>query len=110
MPQYFVRQPNGKLARFSTIVDSFCDIHLSRAEAEKWCIRQGMTESEAIAKVKRAIDDEPINGEPRHCDEKLHRWIKSLITILAIKGTDELTDILNEYRDAARKQPTRKER
>jgi hypothetical protein len=99
MPQYFARQPNGKLARFSTIVDSFCTINETRKDAIEWCIRQGMTQAEAKAKVKRAVDDEPIDNEPRKCDEKLHRWYSSLETIMYLKGTDELTDILNEYRD-----------
>ena len=54
MPQYFVRQPNGLLARFSTVVDNFCEVDMTEAEALEWC-RERMGEASARDKVRRAV-------------------------------------------------------
>lgn len=98
MPQFFVRQPNGLLARFSTIVDSFCEVDLSRADALDWCRQKGLTEAEAEEKVSRAERDEPTwPGERRCCDQPgLHRWHNALVTILHVHGTAGLAEFLAE--------------
>jgi hypothetical protein len=51
-----VQQPNGKLARFSDVVDDFTDVDMDPWEAVDECIREGMSVMDAIEKVKRGID------------------------------------------------------
>lgn len=51
-----VQQPDGKLARFSEVVDDFTDVDLTYEEALDECIREGMSVMDAIEKVKRGID------------------------------------------------------
>jgi hypothetical protein len=51
-----VLQPNGKLARFSEVVDDFTDVDMDPWEAVDECIREGMSVMDAIEKVKRGID------------------------------------------------------
>jgi hypothetical protein len=50
-----VQQPNGKLARFSEVVDDFTDVDLTYEEALDECIRHGMSVMDAIEKVNRGI-------------------------------------------------------
>ena len=51
-----VQQPDGKLARFSEVVDDFTDVDLTYEEALDECIRRGMSVMDAIEKVKRGIE------------------------------------------------------
>jgi hypothetical protein len=51
-----VQQPDGKLARFSEVVDDFTDVDLTFGEAIDECIRRGMSVMDAIEKVKRGIE------------------------------------------------------
>lgn len=99
MPQYFVLQPNGKLARFSSVVDGFCELNLTQDEAIAWCRQQGMTADEAKEKIRRAVDDEEIYPGKRRCDSPGNRWKESLDTILSVHGTRELAEFLIENRD-----------
>ena len=98
MPTYFVRQPNGKLARFSTVVDAFCEVDMSESDALRWC-RERMGEDEAREKVRRAVADEPTDGPGgrRCCDQGLVRWHDSLATILHVHGTAGLAKFLAAY-------------
>ncbi len=50
-----VQQPNGKLARFSEIVDDFTDVDMTYEEALDECIREGMSVMDAIDKVNKGI-------------------------------------------------------
>lgn len=40
MGSIYVRQPNGKIARFSTIVDMFTDLNLSAVDAMKMAVKE----------------------------------------------------------------------
>lgn len=40
MPSIYVRQPNGKIGRFSTIVDMFTDLNLSAVDAMKMAVKE----------------------------------------------------------------------
>ncbi len=51
-----VKQPNGKFARFSDVVDDFTEYDMSRKEAFTLCA-ECMTLGEAKGKVQRAIDN-----------------------------------------------------
>jgi hypothetical protein len=96
MPSYFVRQPNGLLAVFSTIVDHFTHLNLSEADAITWCGEQRLTEQESQDKVRRGVEDEPIGR--RCCDIVGHqRWHDCLNTILHCHGTTGLAKFLADY-------------
>lgn len=97
MPSYFVRQPNGLLARFSTVVDHFSDLDMTDAHALDWCRKEGMSESDAAAKVRRGVEDETIYPDEQRCCDGFHRWHESLSTILHVHGTKGLAEFLAEY-------------
>lgn len=98
MPAYFVRQPNGLLARFSTIPDGFTHTNLSEEGAIEVCIEDGMTRDDAVTKVLRGVRDEPLGGSLRS-EQLLSRWHESLNTILLIHGTKALAEFLAENAD-----------
>lgn len=52
----FVRQPNGRLARFSDIVDNFTHIHLTATDALKIAY-EDMGREAAKEKVKAGVED-----------------------------------------------------
>ncbi len=52
-----IAQPNGRFARFSSIVDDVTDYDLTRDEAVALCMQEhGMNQQDAEAKVQRGID------------------------------------------------------
>ncbi len=72
MPSRVVKQPNGLLGYFSTIVDDFTYINMSRDEMIEVC-RGHMGNQEAVDKVDRGIAD-------------AMRWKDSLTTIVVVHG------------------------
>lgn len=84
-----VKQPNGKLARFSDIVDNFTHMDMTFNEAVEVC-EMHMGKSDAREKVMRGVDDDPIDpGVPRAATDKLERWRASIETIRLIHGGAE---------------------
>jgi hypothetical protein len=71
-----VLQPNGKLARFSDVVDDFTDVDMDSWDAVDECIREGMSVMDAIEKVNRGIKA----GNAR--------YLECLETIRTIHGRD----------------------
>lgn len=117
MPQRFVRQPDGKLAVFSTVADTFVASGLTPDDAHRHAMlpndraREGMglVASEAAAKVARGVHDEPIYGSEPPRQDKLFRWQDSLDTIMRVHGPDHLQEILGEMgfdADAPENQPS----
>lgn len=52
-----IAQPNGRLARFSEIVDDVTDYDMTREEAVNLCMREHhMSRQDAESKVQRGID------------------------------------------------------
>lgn len=80
----FVLQPNGLLARFSEVVDDFTHYDMTAAEAVRLAREGngygGMDYADAVAKVQRGLDDEPVWGCAPRAD-KLSRWHEALETI-----------------------------
>ena len=71
----FILQPNGKIARFSDVVDNITDYNMTKEEAIEFAKYHLGTE-DAIKKVERAYTD-------------AKRWVKSLETIEVVHGKDE---------------------
>lgn len=80
MPSYFLKQPNGKYARFSTVVDNFTAMNMDR-ETALYRAKLEVGELEGEQKIARADKEElPGNGRP------LSRWKKSIHTVEVIHG------------------------
>jgi hypothetical protein len=94
-----VKQPNGLLARWSSVVDDFTHVNMAEAEAVAVCrMYPGMGRAEAAEKVRRGVEDEPVSGflEVGGRGDGLDRWRDCLETIRAIHGPR-----LAEEREAA---------
>ena len=107
--QYFVRQPNGLLARFSARAGYIYAVDLSEADAIAWYHRR-MADDEADAKVCRAMEDEPIDGgDP--APDRLGRWRKCLEAIRFAHGESAVavlrTDHAEVFEPAGQAEPPR---
>lgn len=87
MGWFFLKQPNGKLARFSDVVDDFTHHDLTEAEALSYC-SSSMGSIQAAEKVRRALDDEDRwkPGVKHETVDGLGRWRDALKTVEAIHG------------------------
>lgn len=89
-----VRQPNGKLARFSDVVDNFTHANMTEEEALEVC-REHMGRLGAIEKVKAGVEDHKpwthgVLGSGHD------RWDDCIDTIKLIHGEKELAKVLKE--------------
>ena len=100
MPSYFVTQPNGKYALFSTVVDNFIALDYSPEECYGWYFRKGLNGIQIDQQWKRVLDDViPLREGQPCCDQKpLRRWHDCLNTILHVHGTSVLFRFLEESR------------
>ncbi len=90
----FVKQPDGKLARFSEVVDSFTHANLTEAQAYKLA-RKDLGIEDAKRKVQRALDDE----DPRRSGVKGIgglRWRDAVETIERVHGEKVARETLAE--------------
>lgn len=85
-----VRQPNGKFARFSDVVDNFTHINLTREEAVLLCQDCGLSEDWSEVKVMSAESESVLgkNGLENGPPDGLRRWRESIETIDAIHGIE----------------------
>ena len=80
-----VRQPNGKLARFSDIVDDFTEMDMTRAEALDLCRIYNMGIKESRRKVQAGVEDwKPWTVGVR--GDGTDRWEDCLRTITIVHG------------------------
>lgn len=80
----FVLQPNGKLARFSDVVDDFTHMGMTEAEALEFAVTQ-MGQRDAEEKVRAAVEDH----EPWTVGKKgdgTARWRDSLESVERVHG------------------------
>lgn len=61
MPWWILKQPNGTYARFSTVVDDFTHMNMTRDEALDVC-RDYLGRRDADEKVRRADAEEPTDA------------------------------------------------
>ena len=84
-----VKQPNGKLARFSEVVDDFTHFDLTDSEALSICLEHGCSADEAMGKVRRAHADEELYGQPwNEPKDGLNRWRDALKDIARVHGIE----------------------
>lgn len=88
-----VKQPNGRYARWSDVVDNFTDINMSRSEALEVCRQQpGMGTREAEAQVGKADRDE-IAGK-LSSGSGLDRWNEALDDLKALDKADACEEVI----------------
>ncbi len=101
MPRFFVKQPNGLLAEFSTVVDNFIGSDMTEEDALHRCSGR-MGEDEAAAKVRRGQHDLDLEGtgphELTHLGPGLGRFHECLVTILTGHGWGALLETLAEMK------------
>lgn len=84
MPARWMKQPNGKLARFSTVVDCFTHYNYERDDAIE-VEREDMGRQAAIDKVER--------GMKRELDAPLG-WNESIETIRLLLGEEKAREAI----------------
>lgn len=94
MPSRFVLQPNGLLARFSTIVDNFTYANLTKEQAIK-VAREDMGRAAAEAKVERGLKDE-LPWQNGVYGDGTARWNEACRIVKLIHGEKALKEILME--------------
>lgn len=90
MGHRLIRQPNGKLARWSTIVDYFLDFDIAEEEAYLLLIREYGTK--AAASVRRMIDRAA-------ADSTLEEWKACLRFLACVCGVEEARLLMTCARD-----------
>lgn len=96
MPKFFVKQPDGKLALFSTIVDDFTEWGLSDEEAvEVATDTLGVSLDTMDDVVGKARRDEPFWSSVDRGDGR-NRWRQALIPLAAQHGLDAVGARLRE--------------
>lgn len=92
MAWQIVRQPNGKLARWTDVVDDFTHCNMTEAEAAGMCIAEyGMSQASAWRKVAFGADDftDPqFHSVHELKDDGLNRWRRCLRLIRQSHGDD----------------------
>lgn len=87
MGSYFVLQPNGLLGRFSTVVDDFTHVNLTREEALEVYV-EGELESvrrQAEAAVERGLKDE-LPHQHGNFGDGTARWKRAISTVQTRHG------------------------
>lgn len=87
MPSYFLKQPNGRYARYSTIVDDFTAMNMTRQEAI-WCARGELGLRDAFGKIERADRDENASEYDEKAPAGLRRWWGALSAVGAVHGDE----------------------
>jgi len=95
MPQRVIKQPNGKLAVFSTIVDGFTIIDANYQEMIDYWIGE-LGEAEGTAKVQRGIDDDTTGICKTTKRDGLNRWRDAIATIRFQHGDIEAERVIAE--------------
>lgn len=96
MPRFVVKQPNGKLALFSTVVDNFTVVDSTEAEMLETLIEDDGSKRDSLEKIARGVNDEELRGGPAmilHYEPPFRRWQYAL-THLSQEEKDELKALI----------------
>lgn len=94
MPSFVLKQPDGKLAIYSTVADDFLYFGMDEAEALEACVAKWGHDA-AEGKLAHGISDRPL-GEPWIVSDGLNRWRYSLTEIATEHGLAHLKKVLAE--------------
>lgn len=94
MPTRIIRQPNGLLARFTTVSDAVTDYDMTAQEAYLRCC-EDMASHEAARKVQRGLEDDLV-GLLIDDSKKdgLDRWRDAVHTMGLVHGKDAVADLV----------------
>lgn len=95
MASRIVKQPNGKLARFSEVVDNITHYNMDIDEAILVCREDGISVDAAIEKVQRGINDLDQYDNSK-VGSGTDRWVEALRIIEEQHGKKELSRMLEE--------------
>lgn len=99
MGAYFVKQPNGLYARFSTVVDNFTHFHLDADGVRRQLIDEAVALALQSAKVMLATaDEDKVPGTGRLYPTR-GRWVDCLGVIARVHGTKTHDEMLAEYEE-----------
>lgn len=90
MPSRVVVQPDGKLAIFSTIVDTFTAVNMTTEYATKLLVWRGCRLEEAEDAVLRGQQE--LNSG-KQSQRPLYRWNEAISTIRAVHGENHLAEL-----------------
>jgi hypothetical protein len=100
MGSRIIKQPNGKLARFSEVVDDFTHINMDVIEATRVCMEEGMSVEKANAVVGRGINDNStLNGKTS--GSGMERWNEALSIIKSNHGNLAVDRLMAEIKGVA---------
>lgn len=94
MAQFVVKQPDGKLALFSEVVDNFIACNMDESQMIAYLRSRGMDESNAKVKVDAGINERWLFNNK--CTESNWRWNYAIGVIKDIHGQDVLDKTLKE--------------
>jgi len=88
MAWMIVKQPNGLLARFSSVLDNFTHLDMSEAEALETCLEY-MGRRDAPEAVAAGVNDlDRYNLQPIGDADGLGRWKKAISAVTAVHGQE----------------------
>ena len=85
MPYFYGKQPNGRYFRYSSIVDSFTAMNLTREEALAQAIREA-GEDTGTRKLERADRDEMAESYQPKATPGLCRWTGCVESMIRLKA------------------------
>lgn len=91
MGRHIIKQPNGKLAIWSTIVDNFI---MTDATPEEYVDFRINEETERVKKDLKEIFEKIEKGERYH--HTVYQWEEALERLELIHGKEELERVLKE--------------
>lgn len=86
MPSYIVKQPDGKYAMFSTIVDDFTCGDMTEDEAVDACKEDGCNRLASADKLYRAQKDEAAWEYDEAAPPGQRRWMGAIVAIHRVHG------------------------
>lgn len=90
-----VKQPNGKLARFSDVVDNFTHVNLNEEQALEVCIEKGLGIEDAKEKVLAGVEDwKPWSNMVKGSGHD--RWDDCIESIKLVHGVKEVLKVKKE--------------
>lgn len=94
MPASIIRQPDGKLARFSSVVDAFTHYGMTEQEAFEVC-QEELSPHDAQEKVRRGVEDR-LPYQNHRCGDGLARWRSALQDMVLNRRVDDAIKLLRK--------------
>jgi hypothetical protein len=96
VPKFFVKQPDGKFAVFSTVVDDFHQMGMSEDEAVEYARDDLRVRSDEMDSVfGKASRDEPF-WEAEDRGDGLNRWRQAMVPLAIVHGLETVAQRLRE--------------